>query len=514
MAEAGKEPISIRENLLTRGAEGTDFKADDTDLAKAQKGLAERPSISVRSKIIFGFGLFFFLCVVISIAFIVVGSWVDQKLVFMETINRYTFEIQQARRFEKNFFLYRTNLADALENIQVAREILKDEEQNIKAVIGQKKMNVMVSHLDRYENLLKELRTLREKNPGQTEGFSEIEGELRKHGAEMIFNAVNLVNRERQEVEEISRLSRRMPIVFLAILLGVMIYLGHFLIQQILGPLKRLMDCTQRIARGDFSPIRAARKYKDEFSSLFIAFNWMMDQLLKNQEQYIQSRKMAAVGSLTSGIAHELNNPLNNICLTTESMLDDLAEISEGEKRKRLQDIYTQAERASGVVRNLLDFTRMDKPSFVPLLVDELVSSTIKLARNEMELNNILLEYAVPEDLPKIRGDFGQIQQVFLNLIINSIQAMPAGGTLKITAHASGPQWVQIDVADSGMGISKSVLPYIFDPFFTTKEKGTGLGLSVSYSIIEKHGGKITVNSEINRGTTFSVFLPQENEKV
>jgi signal transduction histidine kinase len=239
----------------------------------------------------------------------------------------------------------------------------------------------------------------------------------------------------------------------------------------------------------------------------------MMDQLQLNQEQYIQSRKMAAIGTLTSGIAHELNNPLNNICITAESLIDDLEHLSDPEKRKRLQDIYTQAERASGTVRNLLDFTRMGQPTFVSISADELLSSTLKLARNEMELNNIRLNTFPETSDIKIQGDFSQLQQVFLNLIINAIQAMPQRGTLGIQVKTDDPDFVRIEVTDTGVGIPQSVIGQIFDPFFTTKEKGTGLGLSTSYSIVKKHGGKIVVKSQINQGTTFSICIPKSKEK-
>jgi len=486
-----------------------DLLIDEPALAEAQKGLAERRTMSIRSKITLGFVFLFVLCALASITFLVMGSLIDRRLKLMETLNYYTFEVQQARRYEKNFFLYQTNLPDALENIQTAREILKKENKNIISVIGQEQLNRMISHLNRYEKLLHKLKSEKDKALGT---FSEIEGDLRQYGAEMIFLAVNLANKEREEVEEMSKLTRRMPLVFLAILLVVMVYLTRFLAQQIVRPLNRFVDYTLRIAQGDFSPITAAKKYKDEFSRLAIAINWMMEQLQKNQEQYIQSRKMAAIGSLTSGIAHELNNPLNNICVTTESLLDEIEEIPDAEKRKRLQDIYTQAERASGVVRNLLDFTRMDQPSFVPLSVDELISATLKLAQHEMELENVELKYSIPENIPKIRGDFSQLQQVFLNLIINGIQAMPQGGILHIAGEAADPEFVQIHVADTGIGIPKAILHHIFDPFFTTKEKGTGLGLSVSFSIIKKHGGKILVKSQINQGSTFSVFLPRAKD--
>lgn len=148
----------------------------------------------------------------------------------------------------------------------------------------------------------------------------------------MIFLAKNLVDQERKQVEEITRLSRQLPLAFLIIFLGVVVYLTNFLAKQIVQPLNRFVDYTMRIAKGDYTPITAAKRYKDEFSRLAMAINWMMDQLQKNQEQYIQSRKMAAIGTLTSGIAHELNNPLNNICITTESLIDDLNDLSDQEK--------------------------------------------------------------------------------------------------------------------------------------------------------------------------------------
>ncbi len=486
---------------------------DEACFAEAQKDLTARPTMSIRAKIILGFVLLFFLCAGASITFLIMGSRINQKLKVMETVNSYTFEIQQARRFEKNFFLYRTNLPDALENIQNAREILKKESRNITEVIGPEKLHLMAAHLNRYENLLTSLRV----NPS---GLSEkpvastrIEGELRQHGSEMIFLAANLVEKERKEVEGLTRLSRQVPLIFLAILLVVMVYLTHFLAQQIVRPLNRFVDYTLKIGQGDFTPIKPAKKYKDEFSRLALGINWMMDQLQKNQEQYIQSRKMASIGTLTSGIAHELNNPLNNICITTESLIDDLNTISEAEKRKRLQDIYTQAERASGTVRNLLDFTRMGQPAFVPVVVPELLSSTLNLARNEMELNNITLDYSPASPEAKVKGDFSQLQQVFLNLVINAIQSMPQGGNLGIQVKTEDPDFIQIAVKDTGVGIPQSVINQIFDPFFTTKEKGTGLGLSTSYTIVKKHGGKFLIDSQINQGSSFSVFIPKFKER-
>jgi two-component system NtrC family sensor kinase len=486
---------------------------DETAFAEAQKELTKRPTMNIRAKIILGFAMLFLLCAVTSITFLIIGHRVSQKLKVMETVNSYAFEIQQARRFEKNFFLYQTNLPDALENVQNAREIIKKESGDILEAIGRENLSTMTDHINRYESLLTKLRVLPSDQAERAEYLGRIEGELRQHGAEMIFMAATLLDKERKEVEAMTKLSSQVPFIFLAVLLIIMVYLTRFLAQQIVRPLNRFVNYSLRIAQGDFTPIKPAKRYKDEFSKLAVAINWMMDQLQKNQEQLIQSRKMASIGTLTSGIAHELNNPLNNICITAESLIDDFESIPDSEKTKRIRDIYTQAERASGTVRNLLDFTRMGQPAFVSLSAHEVLRSVLNLARNEMELNNVELSYS-PDESPEARmeGDFSQLQQCFLNLVINAIQAMPRGGKLGLHVSTDDSEFVRVDIEDTGVGIPQSVIGQIFDPFFTTKEKGTGLGLSTSYSIAKKHGGKILVESQINQGSAFSVFIPKSKE--
>ena len=166
------------EGLPNKGAPG--LVLDDADLKEAQKGLMERPTMNVRTKILLGFFLLFVLCAVASITYFIMGGRVDKKIKFMETVNRYSFEIQQARRYEKNFFLYKTNLSDALDTMQLAREILKKEGENITAVIGQETLNIMLTHLNRYESLLNSLRGLPAGRTDDTAVLTKIEGELRQ----------------------------------------------------------------------------------------------------------------------------------------------------------------------------------------------------------------------------------------------------------------------------------------------------------------------------------------------
>lgn len=478
---------------------------EENDAEAAQRALLERPRISIRTRIIMAFLSFLILSVAVSISSLLIISRIQQKLLFLDACESYAFEIQQARRYEKNYFLYGTNLADALENIHDARRLLDKESDDMRAVVGPADFDVMAKHVGRYEELVKELVG----PPRGKEEKRRIEIELREHGAEMLSVAVDLLSRERRQVERMLNMSKTVPFGFIVLLLALVIYTTHFLTRQMLKPLDRFVSYTERIARGDFSPIKPARRYRDEFSDLAMAINLMLDKLKKHEEQLLQSGKMAAVGNLTSGIAHELNNPLNNISLTAESLLESCEDMSPAERKKLLEDIVTQTERASGTVRNLLDFTRMDRPSIVRLDVAEIVAVTLRLVMNEIELSGITVANEVAKDLPGIRGDFGQLQQVFLNLFLNSIQAMPKGGKLELRA-ARADGMVKVDVTDTGQGIPESNLPYLFDPFFTTKEqgKGTGLGLSVSFSIIKKHEGKITVESRLGEGTTFSVHLP------
>jgi two-component system NtrC family sensor kinase len=224
---------------------------------------------------------------------------------------------------------------------------------------------------------------------------------------------------------------------------------------------------------------------------------------------------MAAIGNLTAGIAHELNNPLNNISLTTEALIDEFDDWDKEDKLRMLNTIAAQVERAGTTVANLLDFTRRDESSFEEVSVNDILNRTVALIGNEISLNNIQLKLDLSDNLPRLMGNVHNLQQVFLNLFLNAIQAMPDGGSLTVKSYVDDGQ-IRIDVGDSGVGIPPENLDKIFDPFFTTKEvgKGTGLGLSVSYGIIRKHHGRVTVTSDVGKGTTFTITLPVSNSVV
>jgi two-component system NtrC family sensor kinase len=482
----------------------------DEQAQATQEALVRRPRISIRLRIAVGFLAAFILNSALIIAAMLFISHISKQQQFLERAGNFEFEIQQARRFEKNYFLYGTNLYDALNNAQNAQNLLHDFENEMRQVIGNHAYDSMTYNLGSYVQSLEKLRALNESDKEEAAKIRlSVESELRNFGAAIVVNASNAIDQERLRVQTWLRSSWVVALSALVFTLLLEIFIVTFIAQQIIRPFSRFEKYTERIAAGDFSLITPRRRYRDEFTNLAIALNRMLAELKKREDQLIQSRKLAAVGNLTAGIAHELNNPLNNISLTTEALIDEFDEWDKATKLKMLQDIFSQVERAGTTVANLLDFTRRDKEAFEQVHLKDVLERTLKLMANEINLSQVQLDVDLDDNLPPIMGNQNNLQQVFLNLFLNALQAMPDGGTLCVKAFAEHES-LKVVVNDTGIGIPKENLNSIFDPFFTTKElgKGTGLGLSVSYGIIQKHQGTITVESEVGKGTSFTITLP------
>lgn len=476
----------------------------------AQDALTHRLRISIRLRIALGFFVTFVLTCGITIAAMVFISNIANRQQLLESAGNFEFEIQQARRFEKNWFLYGTNLYDALNNAQNAENLLSTSREEMLKLVGQKAYETMSNNLDRYRETLENLGALGDSTDTATSSQRLVlESELRQFGSEIVAEATNVVDQERLRIHTWLKTSMVVAVAALVLILIFEAFIASFIARQIIQPFGRFEGYTRRIAAGDFSLITPARKYRDEFTNLGIALNHMLMELKRHESQLIQSRKMAAIGNLTAGIAHELNNPLNNISLTTEALIDEFDELSREEQQKMLHTIDAQVERASTTVANLLNFTRRDESSFAALSINDVITRTLNLLSNEITLNNIKLDLILGDNLPRVMGNGHNLQQVFLNLFLNAIQAMPDKGTLGVRSFVDNSA-VRIEVSDTGVGIPAEHLDAIFDPFFTTKEvgKGTGLGLSVSYGIIRKHHGNVTVSSEVGKGTMFSIVLP------
>ncbi|MBU1628203.1 HAMP domain-containing protein, partial [bacterium] len=479
---------------------------------KALKAILERPIFSIRSRLIYGFILFFIISSGITITTIITLDKLEHKLSFLEVADVITNEIQQARRYEKNFFLYGSDLSSVLEHVEPAEVLLTSVKNELGSVVGKKNMETMVQHITKYKELIHQLSVIDslQKNE-KSQNYHDIENQLRTHGAEMVSFALDLSRKERARVSNLIHIAKWVPIIFSLFLLCLILYVAYFLYRHIISRLDRLMKATQRIAEGDFTPIMPTRPYRDEFTNLAISMNSMMHQLKERQDILVRSHKLRAVGTLTAGIAHELNNPINNIMLTAEMLKEDVKNISEEEEMDMISDLVNQAERAQKIVRNLLDFARESEMKTEPMDVGEIIQETIVLVGNQIKIHNVKSTLSIAPNLPPVHGDRQHISQVFLNIILNALDSMPNGGKLKISVlRADESGFIVARFSDTGNGIPSHIINSIFDPFFTTKPtgKGTGLGLSVSLGIIRKHGGDIKVQSKINEGSIFEVLLP------
>ena len=239
-------------------------------------------------------------------------------------------------------------------------------------------------------------------------------------------------------------------------------------------------------------------------------------ELLEAQERLIKSARMASMGEVAAGVAHEINNPLAGVLTYTKFILkkmqgDHIPATDMQKLRKYLSTMESETIRVSDIVKNLLEFSRPTDPIIEAVSVKKIIQKSLFLVRHQIELQNVEVVENYEDNIPPIMVDFKQIQQVFLNLFINAAQAMDGGGRLTVNACRAGKDgFAEIKVEDTGCGIPENNLGKIFNPFFSTKleKKGTGLGLSMVYQIVEKHGGSTEVESQVGVGTCFTVKLP------
>ena len=306
--------------------------------------------------------------------------------------------------------------------------------------------------------------------------------------------------------------------------------------RKIVRPVQGLVRATKRIAEGDLSkPLPVGRsteigQLQESFEHMrrgLVAANAERDALLASLEQQVEERtaalrkaqdslvrseKLSSLGRLAASVAHEINNPLAGI-LTYAKLLLRGYEKAEGDDPQRasaikyLTLVKRETERCSAIVRNLLDFARERPLRLVDVQLGAVLDEAISLVGNQAKLQNVTIERETGV-IPPVHGDFGQLRQACVNVMINACDAMKGGGTLRVTARETSPGIVTLQFTDTGTGIPPEHLSKVLDPFFTTKEKGTGLGLSVVYGIVERHGGTVEVTSEVGRGTTVTFTLP------
>lgn len=298
------------------------------------------------------------------------------------------------------------------------------------------------------------------------------------------------------------------------------------LADRISRPIRSLADASEAIARGEaLETVRlnsaARRGSGDEIDTLVRAFEAMVeslrerDELLKQRTrlQLTRSERLAAVGRLAAGVAHEINNPLTGILTFSHMLLRDAPDGSR--EQEDLKAIIDATTRCRDITRGLLNFSRQNEPQKSLSSLNGVLAEALSLTRNQAHLKQVAIVDQLSEDLPPLVMDPYQIQEVAVNVILNAIDATPPGGTLRVSTRPvekDGAKAAQFEITDTGCGMGPKDLERIFDPFFTTKPpgKGTGLGLAMSYGIVTEHGGEITVASQVDQGTTVTVHLPVE----
>lgn len=303
------------------------------------------------------------------------------------------------------------------------------------------------------------------------------------------------------------------------VLLGIAIAItvSHLLARGILKPLRKIFFASRQIAKGDLD-YQVAVDGKDEIAELGTSFNYMASSLKKRDEQLkemtrqqlMRSERLATLGQLAAGVAHEINNPIAGILTyirLIRKRLDKSADSENDDFKRYLTIMERETDRCGIIVRNLLDFARQSEPNLKSVDVNIIINESLELLAHKLRLQDIEVEKRF-QRIPPIIADFAQLQQTFMNLILNAAEATDRGGKLTITTRIVD-EMVEIVFTDTGKGIPQENLSKIFEPFYTTKEKGTGLGLSVVYGIINRHQGEIEVKSTLGKGTTFILRLPK-----
>lgn len=434
----------------------------------------------------------------------------EKKMVTMEQVDDLFNSILELRRYEKNILLHLDgdSLSKARESVQKITNHLEKLSPDINERPGKEQFLQLQENLIKYKDIFERWCTTEDCTAIATQ---QKESQLiRQHGQSLADNAAQLAKLNKKNISQ----GFKEILFWLTFIPAVIFMCGAILffslVRSILSRLASLQLATKNMAAGEFKVIPTTDTSPDEISGLIDNFNQMVESREQKQKELIQSKKMASIGTFSSGIAHEINNPLNNISLSTDTLLEELGSMQEDEIKDILNDIMAQTDRASKIVRNLLDFSRTQSFEMQPLYIDFVLHKTTDLIANELRIHKIALTKDISDLLPQIYGDLQQLQQVFLNLIINAEQAIGDYGTITIKIRENDKEYIRTDINDTGPGIAQENLEQIFDPFFTTKEagKGTGLGLSIVYGIVKEHGGYIEVASKLGEGTTISVYLP------
>lgn len=414
--------------------------------------------------------------------------------------------ILEMRRYEKNYLLYhhQEDLENLKNYLEKAKEILKECRECFFQLMGTKDFQIFKNSLEEYEELLRDL----EKRPSSISFSSKTLQALRAEGKLLTEYAEHLNKIQERIILNSLKELKTWLYILIAIFILLVFFYGYYLYVSITTPLKKLENYIFQIIQGKFCAVPPDFEER-EMVLLVEAINKMLEELDKRKEYLIQTERLATFGTLLFSLAHELNNPLNNISTSCQILLEELEKDDLEFKKNLLLEMEKEIERTQKIIRSILDYSKPSEKEEV--FLKSLIEETLSLLKGKIP-PKVEIKSEIPEEF-SLFADPQQLKQIFINLFKNAFEAIGnKEGTITVKGFEEKDSTV-ILFSDTGPGIPAKILPHIFDPFFTTKgNKGYGLGLFIVYNLIKNHGGTIEVESEIGKGTTFIIKLPKKEK--
>ena len=520
--------------------------------------------MSLKKKILLSFIISSSLIAALVVFEFINYTELKKEMRFLELTDSIRTKTLQLRRHEKNFFLYSPQKADE------ESAAIKDYISQLNKIIGENitadssgRLAVMQVSLDSYgkrferikghiNDLSSELELEKAANKDAqlfqlveltflerpleganflqsafkmdaeaplVQGLKDLDsdiGELRRSGEELIGISKDLDQMARLRAEGLVYDSQSAIIIFFPLFLLVGLGMLFYVMNNITSRLRILGEVVEEAGRGKYARLSVNGAH-DEVGVLIEKFNDMEEQLRQREEELarkngelMQAKKLASLGTLASGVAHELNNPLNNIYISAQVLVRQTKDETSDAVKEIVNDIMGQTARVKRIVGDLLEFARGKEPEYRRFDLGVLIEEVYKIIKTTVTYGSEDVKFIMERGAEPviIEADPDQVERIFINLFTNAIDAMSGKGELKARIEEKGAS-VVVTVSDSGKGIKKESLDKIFEPFYTTKDKGTGLGLPIIFNIIKRHRGEITVESREGEGTAFTITLPK-----
>lgn len=465
------------------------------------------PHLTIRQKVLAGVIIPVLLFAVIGVVSYQYLIRLEGTLGLMEMADDLSNTILEVRRYEKNYLLYghAEDFDESLRYIDQARTMLTAMAADVRDGRGRRAIAGLAAALDTYQS-----RVLGLGSDGTAASPTQLLDDLRQAGKDMVDLSLAIKNTERSRTLQLVATLKRQLIVSGVLITVSGILMALLLARKILRALGVITQATAEIGKGNFQtlPVPHPRQSNDETQRVLEAFNRMTRELKRRQDQLIQEKKLSSLGVLTSGIAHQLNNPLNNISTSCQILIEEQGECDPAFATRMLANIQQEVLRARDIVKGLLEFSRAKEFSLKPVALAAVVANACRLVSSQVPSGITLTQDIAPGLVLDL--DAARMQEVLINLLLNAAQAITEPpGAITVTAWEEAGM-ATIAVEDTGEGIPDEALGKIFDPFYTTKEvgKGTGLGLSIVFGIIEKHQGSIVAEKTNGKGARFVIRLP------